>query len=380
MSLLGDLSTMPLTELLQWLAVHQKSGVLLLQREDVVKEISLLGGKIVASASNDPREQFSQFLLACGKISEDDLLTLLLLQRDLGIPLGRLLVQRGILQEGEVQHLLRLKAEENIHDLFLWDEGYFKFFAEAPVQERHVPIEMDLTTLMLEGHRRADEWQRIRAVFPSSETAVRVIPDRLTRDLLQEPVYNRMIQLLEVPRRITDVCLMFHLSDYAVSKTLFNLYEMGILEVVETALPAVQAKEPGVEEHVGDLIARGQAQFEAGRLEEALDTFRQALILSPGNPLADEMEETVSQALRERLLGAEIGPDQVPILLQPMEDLDELAFTPQENYILSQVNGRSNVGAILQLSPLQETQGFLAFKSLLQKGLIGFVEAQREGP
>ena len=378
MSLFGDLATMPLPELLQWLAVHQKTGVLLLQRGDVVKELSIRSGKIVASASNDPREQFSQFLLACGTISEDDLLTLLVLQRDMGIPLGRLLVQNHFMEETEVQFLLRKKAEEAIHDLFLWGDGYFKFYSEAPVQERHVPIEMDLTTLMLEGSRRADEWSRIRRVFPSSDTAVCVNPENLTRDLLGEPAYNRMIQLLEVPRRISDVCLMFHASDYAVSKVLFNLYEVGVLEVVEAPAPQGSTDESTPDEHVDDLVARGASQFERGRLEEAIETFQQALILSPGNPAAEAMVEKVGRALRERLLQGDFDTGQVPILLQPLDDLNELAFTPQENYVLSQVNGRSTVQAILQLSPIQEIQGLLAFKKLNEQGLLGFLPAGKE--
>jgi hypothetical protein len=52
MSLIGDFATMPLPDLLQWLAISQKTGILLLQRRDVVKEIYFHSGKIVASASN----------------------------------------------------------------------------------------------------------------------------------------------------------------------------------------------------------------------------------------------------------------------------------------------------------------------------------------
>ena len=33
----------------------------------------------------------------------------------------------GILEESELETVLQLKAEENIFDLFLWDEGDFVF-------------------------------------------------------------------------------------------------------------------------------------------------------------------------------------------------------------------------------------------------------------
>ena len=281
---------------------------------------------MVASASNDPREQFSQFLLACGKISEDDLLTLLVLQRDMGIPLGRLLVQQGFMQETEVQFFLRKKAEEAIHDLFLWDEGYFKFFSEAPAQERHVPIEMDLTTLMLEGSRRSDEWARIRQVFPSSDTAVQVVPEKLTKYLLEEPVYNRMIQLLEMPRRIADLCLMFHASDYAVSKVLFNLYRdrgssrssrcrrrsrrrtrRGRASGTRTSWSA-----PPLSSRPGDSRSPSTSCSRPSSSRPATRPRRPPSRRSPPPSKGGSSE-------------GDFDIEQVPILLQPLDDLDELS-------------------------------------------------------
>jgi hypothetical protein len=163
-----------------------------------------------------------------------------------------------------------------------------------------------------------------------------------------------------------------------VSKVLFNLYEVGVLEVVEAPASQISGEESPHGEHVEDLVARGASQFERGRLEEAIESFQQALILSPGNPAAEAMVEKVGRALRERLLQGYFDTGQVPILLQPLDDLNEMAFTPQENYVLSQVNGRSTVQAILQLSPIQEIQGLLAFKKLNEQGLLGFLPAGKE--
>jgi len=146
MSLTGDFATMPLPDLLQWLAISQKTGILLLQRGEVIKEIYFRIGKIISSASNDPREYFGQFLLAYGKISEEHLLRVFRRQGETGIKLGRLLVMEGLLEEEEVQRFLRIKAEETVYDLFLWSDGTFKFYNDAPAQQNHVPIEMDVTS------------------------------------------------------------------------------------------------------------------------------------------------------------------------------------------------------------------------------------------
>jgi len=372
MSLQGDFATMPLPDLLQWLAISQKTGILLLQRREIIKEIYFRIGKIVASASNDPREYFGQFLLSHGKIGEDDLMRAFQKQGETGIKLGRILVMEGTLQEDEVQRFLRIKAEETIYDLFLWEEGTFKFFNDAPAQETHVAIEMDVTSIMMEGTRRSDEWARIRNVFPSSETVIKVVPDSLTRSILSDPLYNRMIQLLEIPRRISDLCLMFHASDFAVSKTLYDMYRMGIMEVLDVP-PPPKPSEFLLEEQARALANNGLKLFNAGDYEEAIETFKQVLILQPDHALARSMTDRAYKEIKASLVTDEFSIEHLPYLRRSLGDLNELSFTPQENYVLSRINGTTSVQSIIRISPIQEIQALMIFKKLAKEGLIAFL-------
>jgi hypothetical protein len=372
MSLVGDFVTMPLPDLLQWLAISQKTGILLLQRREVVKEIYFRLGKIVASASNDPREYFGQFLLSYGKISEDDLMRAFQKQGETGVKLGRILVMDGILQEDEVQRFLRIKAEETIYDLFLWDEGTFKFFNDAAAQETHVPIQMDVTSILMEGTRRSDEWARIRNIFPSSGVVLKIIPEALTRSILSDPLYNRMVQLLESPRRISDLCLLFHASDFAVSKTLYDMYRMGILGVLDVP-PPPKPSEVLLEEQARSLANHGLKQFNGGEFEAALDTFKQVLLLQPDHALARSMVTRTYKEIKASLVTDEFSIEHLPYLKRSLSDLNELSFTPQENYVLSRVNGTNSVQSIIRISPLQEIQALMIFKKLAREELIGFL-------
>ncbi len=378
MSLLGDFATMPLPDLLQWMAISQKTGILLLQRRDIVKEIYFRLGKIVASASNDPREYFGQFLLSYGKIAEEDLMRAFQKQGDTGIKLGRLLVMDGLLQEDEVQRFLRIKAEETIYDLFLWEEGSFKFYNDAPAQETHVAIEMDVTSIMMEGTRRSDEWARIRNIFPSSEAVLRILPEALTRSILSDPLYNRMVQLLESPRRISDLCLMFHASDFAVSKTLYDMYRMGIVEVLDVP-PPPRPSEVLLEEQGRSLANNGLKQFNAGEFEQAIETFKQVLLLQPGHALANSMISKAYKEIKASLVTDEFSIEHLPYLRRSLGDLNELSFTPQENYILNRINGMTSVQSIIRISPIQEIQALMIFKKLAKEGLIAFLPPQGEG-
>jgi hypothetical protein len=292
-------------------------------------------------------------------------------QGETGIKLGRILVTDGLLQEDEVQRFLRIKAEETIYDLFLWDEGAFKFYNEAPAQESHVLIQMDVTSILMEGTRRSDEWARIRNIFPSSEAVLKILPDALTRSILSDPLYNRMVQLLESPRRISDLCLMFHASDFAVSKTLYDMYRMGILEVIDAPPPA-RPSEVILEEQVRGLANHGLKQFNAGEYEASIETFKQVQLLQPGHALARSMVAKAYMEIKASLVTDDFSIEHIPYLHRSLTDLNELSFTPQENYILSRVNGSNSVQSIIRISPIQEIRALMIFKKLAREDLIGF--------
>ena len=73
MPLFGTLKTMALPDLLQWLATARMSGTLRVERNKVSKSIIFRDGEVVGCSSDDPPERLGQFLLARGKISEEQL-------------------------------------------------------------------------------------------------------------------------------------------------------------------------------------------------------------------------------------------------------------------------------------------------------------------
>src|SRR6266581_6731032 len=88
-------------------------------------------------------------------------------QHQSGILLGKILVMIDVIPEPDLLRLMRLKAEEEIYDIFLWREGDFHFIDdELPTMEM-IPLQVDVTGLIMEGTRRVDEWQRIRLIIPN---------------------------------------------------------------------------------------------------------------------------------------------------------------------------------------------------------------------
>ncbi len=374
MALSGNLATMPLPDLLQWLAYSQKTGILILSKGEIVKEIYFQKGKIVASSSNDPREYFGQFLLSFGKITENQLIDAFKKQAQSGVKIGRILVNEGFLEESEVQKYLRIKAEETIYDLFVWgDKGEFKFFNDATAEGNAVPIEMEVTSILMEGTRRSDEWLRIKKVFPSQNVIVKIIPENLNRDVLEDPVYNRVIQLLENPRRIADLCLAFHSSDFAVYKTLFDLYTFSIIEVEITEEVEQKEEEKIKDEEIKILSNQALKEYNSGEFEKAIQIFKHILSIEPNHSFARMMIQKSYDEIKDSLISSDFTIEHIPYLKRTITPLDEFNFTPQENYILSRINGINSVQSIIRISPILELQALMIFKKLAKDNLIGFL-------
>ena len=114
----GNLSTMNVADLLQFLAVGRKTGMLRFDGGKIVKQIYFEDGIIIGSNTNDPKEYLGQLLIHYGKLDEPQLKAALQIQRESGGRLGEILVSTGVLPQADVLEVLRIRTLDIIYDLF----------------------------------------------------------------------------------------------------------------------------------------------------------------------------------------------------------------------------------------------------------------------
>src|SRR6185503_8429117 len=170
MSIRGTLKTMSVADLLQFLATGRKTGTLKLGRGTIIKQIFFEEGLIVGSSSNDPKERLGQVLLHYGKISESDLRIGLEVQRRSGRKLGTILSLRGLVSQDDIMEVLRTRTLEIIYDLFIWEEADFEFADNEPLPDDLIRIQVNATSVTMDGIYRIDEWARYRNVIKSDRT------------------------------------------------------------------------------------------------------------------------------------------------------------------------------------------------------------------
>jgi CheY-like chemotaxis protein len=121
-----------------------------------------------------------------------------------------------------------IRGEKALFRMLDWRSGTFDFAPEEIAGEAE--ILSPTRSLLAEGLRQLDEWNRLAPKLPPFESPVRlcVAPGDLPQ--LVHPLTQEVLQLLEEYDRVGDVVDHCSRSDYQVLRTLHTLSERGIAE------------------------------------------------------------------------------------------------------------------------------------------------------
>jgi hypothetical protein len=372
MGIVGNLRTMQLEELLQWLSQSKKSGTLEIKTGKIEKRVYFKDGRILSSSSTKPEEYLGHFLVSHGLISEMELAKAIELQEKTRTLLGKILVTTGALRESDLHRMLRFKAEESIYDIFSWTEADFRFLDDVLPESAMVPMSLDVTAIVMEGVQRVDEWRRIRQLIPSLDC----IPVTL-RELEIEaakPGERRILELIDDQRTIEEIRLQTHSSEFHVCRVLFEQHRQGRIKVVRPrwASPPVTGEMPvGLGPiATGSLLEAARNYLEIGDYELALRHLRAAKSLSPDAAEVQDAMAHGEKVIREEMERAGVRLSAVPRLNSTMEELTGANLSPQEGFMLTRINGSYDISSIVKITPLPQIDALLSFWKLSRAGHI----------
>ncbi len=405
MSLSGTLSTMPLPDLLQWLATAGKTGILQIERQKVGKWIQFAAGRVVGCSTDDPPQRLGQYLLSREMITESQLVEALALQEASGQHLGATLVDMGVLAPGDVSAHLEGKAEETIYSLFDWNDGVFRYADGVPEAHRnHFPVDLQVEDILLRGLKRFDEMKRIREVFPNSGMVLRYTELPPSPEIFQNKMARTMYAAIDGERSIADILLHLHASEYLVYKFLFELRRKGFIDiapskptagkVAPSRSPATQAEPvtasasepasaaaaavavaapPAVATPVGELgaqLAEVRSVIESGQIDEALDTLDALYREHPEDDGLTRLRAEAEATFVERTYRHAVPPDKIPVLKQAIETLSADLLSPHDFFLLSRIDGTWDVKSIIQVAPVREVEALRTLKRMRERGVI----------
>ena len=379
MAITGNLETMSLAELLQWLANGRQTGTLIVNNGSVEKKIFIRDGAVLSSSSSDPRGFLGHFLVSKGVISEDDLAKAMAIQSEQGKLLGEILVEGGAIEQEMLDHMLRLKAEENIYDLFAWEEGHFDFLDDELPEYELVPMSANITGLVMEGMRRIDMSKEMEKVIPSTQCVPVSVGTLLDEDEMDFG-WRGVLEAVDDDRSVEDICLHTHSSEFFVCDVLFRKMKEAKIKIVRPRVIAPDPRAPAASVAKDDadagptnaqaLISEAMVHLKLGVYEAAARHLGAATSLDPHNR---ELALVIKELESEVMAGLEndgVKYEKVPVLETTLDDLRAMSFSPEEGFILSRINGTSDIASIVKISPLSELDSLLVFWKLSQSGQI----------
>lgn len=234
MPLRGNTESFNLSDLIQVLSNNQFSGTLKVTNQDTTKVIFFQKGELqLLSWPQNKSIRLGSILLKQKKITEEQLEEVLALQKESPKKLGELLIDKGYLSEEEIHKAVKAKLEEEIYEIFTWENAYFEFLRnqyppEFKEQRAVTTLGFNPHNLLMEGMRRSDEWKLLRQRIPSDQVIFKhlgPVPESFSEDeKIQE-----MHSLIDGTTKIDQLVARSRQGKFEVYSTLNLLLQNGVI-------------------------------------------------------------------------------------------------------------------------------------------------------
>ena len=358
---------MPFADLLQWVSQSRKTGTLSVEGEPHNKKIYFRDGLIAAASSENPKEFLGYYLVGWGLLGEEELQELLDMQDHHGTLLGELLVIIGRMSREELQHILQVKTEETIYELFLWQQGDFRFLENILPAKKFQPLNLPVEMIVLEGVRRKDEWTRCAEHIPDETYIPKVVKavdveqlGEIELNILREINDKNSIELIALANRLA----FFHVLMFVFQGMTHGLFEVRAPGDEITAIPGFPRGSWLTMIHqVEEMMAEGDLLTALQRLGEIREKYT-------SDPDVTKYADAVLKKLEAAAQELKLTNSAVLELAIPSSELTSLTCSPREGFLLSRINGSYSLGEILKMIPGSELEKKLLVNDLMQRGVV----------
>jgi len=221
----GTLAWIALPELLRELQAASATGILSLHAGGVRKALYFKGGRVVFAASTVPGDRLGEVLVREGRITQEQnaASTRTLGQ---GRRQGRALVEAGVLTPDELWRAVQTQVREIVYSVFQWDEGSFHFEESVLPELERITVDLDVSTLILEGLRRVDPAGPVRARYPD----IHLVLERAQEPPeCLHPWEQHVLSLVDGERSVLEICHESEAGEGQSLKALYALMATGIV-------------------------------------------------------------------------------------------------------------------------------------------------------
>ena len=236
MDLTAPFTVDDLPEALREIGQAQVTGELVVEGSRGRKSIIISQGQMSVTSEGGVKLRLGDILIFREKISKEELVDALALQSERGGGrLGDALCEMGYVTRGEIDEVVHFQLEEELCDIFNWEDATFQFFrgpAAAAEGSATTSLSIDPNQIIVEAARRVNTWNQIKRRIPSMYGIYR-LTSRGERMLSSATRGGRkLLDLVARNETVEAIAQKSFLGRFAVCRSLMELLEAGSIEPV----------------------------------------------------------------------------------------------------------------------------------------------------
>jgi len=290
MALQGDLTSVGLADVFQMLALNRKQGILCITGVDRWRALYFdVRGVTLYYNEHIFLDRVLDSLVRRHFLGADVLAALR--RENSGDPIGTVeaILSSGVVPEEAFLSSFREEMEEQIYDLFLWENVHWEFLEgvdQLPGREGVINENFSLNSdsLVMEAARRLDEWGFIKEVVPGPMSVFEPVEQTLGEAVvgLDENVLA-LLDLIDGKRSMERIVEMSGLTPFHVFKEVSQLVQEGYVRPIDE----------------GQLLPRAEECMSAGRFDDALHLLESAISVGAGLPHSYKRAAQTYESLQE---------------------------------------------------------------------------------
>ena len=238
----GSLKRVPFAYLVRDIARTRSTGNLYLLAGETKKVVFFVDGRPTLVRSNLATEFLGQILTDQGLITQEQCDNTLEAIRRTGKKQGELLVEMGILSEGNLRYGLEEQVRIKLFEIFGWEEGRFQFKQGGePGAPTGMALEQPLEGLIVAAVQERWTDERARLALKAMADRYPAVTARWTGELAAElellPEELYFVRCLDGSRTVDELLARKYDPDVPqISTLLFGLIASGVVDAGETKL------------------------------------------------------------------------------------------------------------------------------------------------
>jgi uncharacterized protein DUF4388 len=236
----GRLKALSSADILEFLRVLNRKGVLTLATEGATINLFLRSGAVVHATSTRASDRLTEVLMRSGRLTHEQYEDTMR-RAAAGETIGHALVSGGHLTPRDLTEARRSLVRQITLSLFEWDSGVFDFVEGEESHEEGLEVHLPITDLIVEGIRGV----RTSDLFRQRMTSLDCVFESIAAEerkiqVVLEPHEAHVLRLVDSHRTIGAIVEMAEFPEQETLRVLFLLSAIGYVKVKTRTGPDVE--------------------------------------------------------------------------------------------------------------------------------------------